>query len=121
MELARLNGVESLIRFELCPLEHTEGRELPWYSRISEVVGGSSLDLVVIDGPPAYRSSDSRAREPAMKILRPLLSDSAVVVLDDANRQGEADIVGVWERTFPEFKVHRVRAGKGIAIFSLEA
>ena len=118
-ELARANQVEHLIRFEHCPLIPIEGFPLPWYSRIPEIIGSNKLNLVVIDGPPAYADGEERAREPALSVLRPFLAESCVVLLDDANRPGEMAALQAWTQLFPEFKLYHMAEGKGVAILTL--
>jgi hypothetical protein len=73
----------------------------------------------VVDGPPAYEKETSRSREPALQQLRPYLKEGAVVVLDDANREGEREVLSAWIESFPEFSVSVSSAGKGIAILTL--
>lgn len=120
-ELARLNGVDELIRFEHCPLQKLEAFPKPWYSRIPELAGSFRFDFVLVDGPPAYAEDAGRTREPALPILRPYLAPNAVVILDDANRPGEQDIIKAWLKKYPEFQLHQANEGKGVAIFTLNA
>jgi predicted O-methyltransferase YrrM len=115
-DLAKQNGLDQFVNFEHCPLEPLAGFDLPWYSRIPELVGNTKLDLVVIDGPPAYAENISRAREPALEVLRPYLNENCVIILDDANRTGEQQIVMNWIKKYPEFHLHHMSEGKGIAI-----
>lgn len=120
-ELARLNGVEHLIRFEHCPLESRPEWAHPWYSRIAEVAADAKFDLLLVDGPPAYESGKDRAREPALDVLAESLGPNAIVLLDDANRPGETAIAEAWCARHPGFAHTRIYEGKGVAIFSLGA
>ena len=120
-ELARLNAVDHLIRFEHCPLQPVDGFPNPWYSRIHDLAGDVQFDFVLVDGPPAYANGQGQAREPALSILRPYLASHAVIMLDDANRQGEQDVVQAWLKMFPEFQLSRTEGGKGVAILTLTA
>ena len=117
-ELARNNRVDQLVNFEHCPLQPLADFDLPWYSRIPELVGHTKLDLVVIDGPPAYAENMGNAREPALTVLRPYLNDNAVIILDDANRVGEQDVVAAWLKQYPEFHLLHMPEGKGIAVLT---
>lgn len=119
MALARMNGVEQFVRFEHCPLAPISGYALPWYSSIPETIGRAQIDLVIVDGPPAYEPGKEKSREPALAVIRPFLSDRAVVVLDDANREAEDGILERWLREYPEFSLTRVREGKGVAVLTL--
>ena len=120
-ELARLNGVAELVQFEHCPLSAVDGFPTPWYSRIVELAKSSRFDFVLVDGPPAYAKGEDRAREPALTMLRPYLSENAILILDDANRPGEQDVVTAWLDRYPEFNLYEAKEGKGIAILSLGA
>jgi hypothetical protein len=120
-ELARLNGVGELVQFEHCPLQPVDGFPNPWYSRIPELVGSIKFDFVLVDGPPAYAEGEGRNREPALTALRPYLAENAVIVLDDANRPGEQDVLRAWLEKYPEFHLYHATEGKGVAIFTLDA
>jgi predicted O-methyltransferase YrrM len=54
------------------------------------------VELVVIDGPPAYLPGHHLARGPALHVLKPYLAPSAAVILDDLNRPGEQQIARDW-------------------------
>lgn len=71
-------------------LENWSGQ---WYdlSRLPEDI---RADLLVVDGPPA--TSSSLARYPALPALRSRLAERARVVLDDADRNDEREIVRRW-------------------------
>jgi len=120
-ELARLNGVDNLIQFEHCPLLPIEGFAKLWYSRIPELVNSVKLDFVVVDGPPAYAKGEGRTREPALTILRRYLAKNALIILDDANRPGELEVINAWLKEFPEFHLFHATEGKGIAILTLNS
>ncbi|MBQ0720408.1 MAG: class I SAM-dependent methyltransferase [Gammaproteobacteria bacterium] len=120
-ELARLNSVDELIQFEYCPLQPEDGFPHPWYSRIPALAGSLKFDFVLIDGPPAYEDGLGRTREPALTVLRPYLADNAVIILDDANRVGEQNVVKAWQEKYPEFSLYHATEGKGVAIFTLGA
>lgn len=119
IQLARVNGVEKYVRFEHCPLAPLPGFPLPWYSNVPEAIGRARIDLVIVDGPPAYEPGKEKAREPALPVIRSFLSERAVVILDDANREGESRILDRWLQDYPEFSLERVREGKGIGVLTL--
>jgi predicted O-methyltransferase YrrM len=66
-----------------------------WYDTapIPEI---ASIDLLVVDGPPAFSDPLSRARERAMDHFAPSLTPDSTVVLDDANRAGEQAVIAAW-------------------------
>lgn len=53
-------------------------------------------DLVIIDGPPAWRDDISGARIPAYEILSPLLNGNATVFIDDYQRKGESKLLNLF-------------------------
>jgi len=71
-----------------------------WYREadLLQSLSGLNFDLVVVDGPFAYKKPIRRSRFPAIPFLHnyKLLSDSHVVFLDDALRSGEKDIMRRW-------------------------
>jgi predicted O-methyltransferase YrrM len=68
-----------------------------WYDRVwlPEV---ASIDLLVVDGPPAWTQGTERAREPALDTFGGLLAPGATIVVDDAWRPGERAVIAAWER-----------------------
>lgn len=76
-----------------------------WYARgaIPELVG---IDLLVVDGPTAFTEATRRSREPALDHFAGRLAAGATVVLDDARRSGEQEVLAAWtERHSLEFEV----------------
>jgi predicted O-methyltransferase YrrM len=102
--LAR-EGLADVARVTLAPLEaHPLGADgLPWYARepLAEALAGAPVDLLLVDGPPAHERSVRHARYPALPALIGYLAEDAVVVLDDAVRDGERDVLERWERETP--------------------
>lgn len=115
-QLCRFNGVEHLVQFEHCPLIDRPSTPLPWYSRLPELLGETRIDLLVVDGPPAFPEGRERIREPALDVLAAHFSASTVVVLDDANRAGERAIVDAWLDRHRGFQCRTEDDGKGVAI-----
>jgi hypothetical protein len=56
--------------------------------------------MIVIDGPPAYEVSKEKARYPALPFIYSMLSDRCSIFLDDADREGEKEIIRRWEEEF---------------------
>jgi predicted O-methyltransferase YrrM len=77
--------------------------DLLWYDEaaltagLDAALGGDAVDLLVVDGPPAYAPGHGLARYPALPVLRPRLAPGATIVLDDVGRPGEQEIVRRWE------------------------
>ena len=87
----------------------------PAYTR--EIPHDVRFDLVIIDGPPAYRYG----REAPLYHLAPYLTQDALIVLDDANREPEQEALANWERTWPDgFAVmHFPELKKGLAVLHI--
>lgn len=67
--------------------------DLP-YDLIDHMIGRKQLDLLIVDGPPA--ATNHHARYPAMVRLQEYCSDATFVLLDDAAREEEQEILGRW-------------------------
>ena len=78
--------------------------DLPWYEGAAVIAGldraldGEPIELLVVDGPPAYAPGSGLARYPALPVLRTRMAPDATVVLDDVDRPGEQDVLRRWER-----------------------
>ena len=92
--LAR-NGVDALVDLRvaaLSPVATSEGEQL-WYDQ----AGWSDLTeiaLLFVDGPPG--TTGPLARFPAVELLGSRLAPQAIVVMDDADRTDEREIVRRW-------------------------
>jgi predicted O-methyltransferase YrrM len=97
--LAR-EGLDDVAHVTLAPLApHPLGIDgLEWYSapELSAAVSGAPIDVLIVDGPPAYDPGMGLARYPALPALASALAGDAVVVLDDILRDGETSIVERW-------------------------
>jgi len=92
-----------VVHAPLAPHPRAE-RGLSWYDDHALTAGlrialrGDPIDLLLVDGPPAYATGHGLARYPALPVLRDWLAPGATVVLDDAERPGEQEVVRRWER-----------------------
>lgn len=100
-ELER-HGLTDWVDLHLAPLEDLsiEGDEFSWYS-LDALNNVSDIDLLVVDGPPA--ATGPKARFPALPKLERILSHDASVILDDAHRPDEMELLHEWLTLFPEF------------------
>lgn len=120
-ETRRALGPDAGVHLVHAPLAVTEcaGRVFttyhPAYTRT--IPEGVRFDLVLIDGPPAYRYG----REAPLYHLAPFLAPGAVLVLDDANREPEQEALTNWRRTWPaEFSVMTFPdLHNGLAVFTI--
>ena len=82
---------------------------------LDAAMGGDLIDLLVVDGPPAFADGLGLARHPALPVLRDRLAPDATVVLDDVERPGEQEVLRRWEDEFGlDFRRDR-HAGVAIA------
>lgn len=96
-----LDEVVTVVRAPLAPMDAGwPGEDARWYDRdrLRAAVGDQRVDLLVVDGPPAFQAGRNHARYPAVPFFAPTLADDYTVVLDDIDRFGEQDIVESWER-----------------------
>jgi len=117
-QIASKEGVLANIEFVVAPMAKSElaldGNE--WYDelRLFQLIKNYKFDMVIVDGPLAYKKDIMRSRFPALPFLHEnslLLSDHTVF-MDDALRAGEAEIIrrycGTYGYSFDVYKEHRV-------------
>jgi predicted O-methyltransferase YrrM len=101
-ETRRALGGSPDVHLVHAPLAVTEcaGRVFTTYhpAYLREIPEDVRFDFVLIDGPPAYRYG----REAPLYHLSPYLTQDALIVLDDANREPEQEALANWRRTWPE-------------------
>ena len=100
-------GLQSLASVVHAPLMNG------WYdrARMPEVSG---IDLLVVDGPPAYERETARSREPALEVFWERLAPGATIVLDDSWREGEQQVISAWEQRYGIKFAHQA-AGLAVA------
>lgn len=86
----------------------------PWYAATALDALPGEVDLLVVDGPPAYEAGEEHRRAPALSFFEPRLVAGATVVLDDLDRPGEREVLARWETETPwRF---RVDEAAGVAV-----
>jgi len=115
---AKANGVADHVKFVHCPLVKIEPLGMQWYANVPNLLEGRKIDLLIVDGPPAYQAGQERARLPALQVLYPHLAEKCTIILDDANRPGEIEVSKEWLQAYPEFHITRLKRGKGIAVLT---
>jgi Methyltransferase domain len=84
----------SSLRLEPHPL----GRDgLPWYAQHALRCLPAQIDVLLVDGPPAFEPGAGLSRYPALPAFAERLTPDAVVVLDDIDRRGELGVLHAWE------------------------
>jgi predicted O-methyltransferase YrrM len=77
----------------------------------------SSIDMLIIDGPPA--SVQNTARYPALPLLLDRLSPEVTVLLDDAGRSDELETLRLWKNRYPQLTIQEFPTEKGTAVLSM--
>jgi hypothetical protein len=114
-------GLDQVVTVVCAGLESVESRwpdeKATWYDReqVRGAMAGQLVDLLLVDGPPAYQSDRTHARYPALPFFRSFLADDYAVILDDVSRVGEQDIIRCWEGEFGITFEHRLIDG-GIGV-----
>lgn len=113
---ARLARAEVVDRVELAVVpmrRQTFGASaVAWYdaTTLLGALPPDPIDLLIVDGPP---STADWARWPAIKVLLPQLSPSAVVLLDDGRQRRERAAAMRWVREHPELELYWLDTLKG--------
>jgi predicted O-methyltransferase YrrM len=118
--LVARQGLAGRAEVRYAPLtdQRTADRDVSWYDPAA-FEGLDGIDVVVVDGPPG--TTGPLARFPALPVLWDRLSPSAVIILDDADREDERAVVAAWVELFPELTVERLRHEKGAVILRRSA
>jgi hypothetical protein len=94
-------------------IQHSRGgMAYKWYT-LDRLPPGP-IDMLVVDGP--LGKLNQQARYPAGPLLFPSLSDSALIIVDDANRPDERRIVERWQQQFPKLRLEQRDAEKGLVL-----
>jgi predicted O-methyltransferase YrrM len=96
-----LNDVASVFYAPLKPCDLSLDQNL-WYDLdlLDKKLKGQRFDMVIIDGPPAWEASKTRARYPAVPYIIDKLKEKFSIYLDDVNRKGEQDTVERWIKQY---------------------
>ncbi len=86
-----------------------------WYD-LDAINGLKKIDLLIIDGPPG--SKNPEARYPALQQFKDKLSASAIVIIDDVNREGERKLAEDFAKALPNHELTILDHEKGTAIIS---
>lgn len=109
-------GLEQWASVIDAPLETLDiaGEAFPWYALTA--LPKRSIDLLVVDGPPGFLRP--LARYPAGPMLLPQLASGGYVLVDDAKRPDEKEMVKRWLNDFPKLQHDNRPAEKGLVILS---
>ncbi|MFN8102924.1 MAG: class I SAM-dependent methyltransferase [Acidimicrobiia bacterium] len=86
-----------------------------WYdtAALGSLAGG--VDLLVVDGPPTAGASPT-ARGPALDVVCDRLAPGARVLVDDALRPGEQEVMVRWGRDHPDVEFAYLLTQNGAAL-----
>jgi O-antigen/teichoic acid export membrane protein/predicted O-methyltransferase YrrM len=109
------HGLGDFVSVRYAPLKKVMigSRSWLWYD-LEQIEDVTSIDLVIVDGPPG--NIQRLARFPALPVLADRLSEKAVIVLDDFFRHAEKEILARWLRDFPAFTYETIGTEKGTVI-----
>jgi hypothetical protein len=95
-----LGDLVTVVRAPLTGASSPWDDDAVWYDRdlLAAAFAGTSVDLLIVDGPPAWQAGKGHARYPAAGFFAPVLAADYAIILDDINRGGEQDIMDAWER-----------------------
>ncbi|MFD8377406.1 class I SAM-dependent methyltransferase [Streptomyces sp. NPDC059679] len=110
-------GLDAYAQVRIAPLVEVDirGERLHWYDpkRLDDV---GNCDMVVVDGPPGFMYPLSRY--PALPLLESKVSREARIIMDDASRPDEREIVERWCREFPDWSSEFIDHEKGTAVLT---
>ena len=110
-KLLATHGVSN-VDLRIAPLTpHISG--VDWYD-LAKLGDISNIDLLFVDGPPG--SKNPKARHPAIAECVAKLNPRAIVVIDDAGRDGEKDMAHEFAKALPHHTLEFLAHEKGTAV-----
>jgi predicted O-methyltransferase YrrM len=103
--LVRRAHLEDVCEVVWAPLRRqlVRGETVTWYDPDRVGALSDSIDLLVVDGPPAVVPW---ARWPALAVLAGALPSGGTVLLDDGRRADERRTARRWRAEYPEFELY---------------
>lgn len=98
----KAENLDQYVSIIVAPLEPTElglyGND--WYDIrvLDQKLADRSIDMLLVDGPPAYQARIKHARYPAVPYFNTYMANDYTIILDDINREGEKEIIAKWEK-----------------------
>ncbi|MFH2009812.1 MAG: class I SAM-dependent methyltransferase [bacterium] len=113
--LLERHGLSERVTVLGAPLEPVTiaGQQWPWYPR-EGLPSAPPIDLLIVDGPPML--SYPLARFPALPLLASQLAPDAIIVVHDADRPDEREVVRRWMSEYPELERQFIDSERGIAV-----
>lgn len=99
-------GLQDIVQIFHAELKETESPvgNVDWYNldAILNKFTGIQFDLMIIDGPPANGGKIKHSRFPALLKMSHHLAKDYCVLIDDANRKGEQDMIAYYKQNHPQ-------------------
>jgi hypothetical protein len=109
------HGLQDVARVVYAPLKELEINGKPWLWYDTDFLAQiRSVQMLIVDGPPW--NVQPLARYPAIPVLFDLLSEDAVVIVDDAFRKDEERILAMWLEEFNSFECQSLSTEEGAMI-----
>ena len=91
-----------------------------WYEteKILNEICDKKIDILIVDGPPM--SVQKNSRYPVIPILKEYIDLNTTIILDDANRIDEKEIVKKWKKELIFFKEEFLDTEKGTSILEIK-
>ena len=86
-----------------------------WYD-LDAIKDLKKIDLLIVDGPPG--SKNPEARYPALQQFKNKLSATAIVIIDDVNRDGERKLAEDFAKALPNHELTILDHEKGTAVIA---
>ena len=113
------HGLDQIAEIRVAPLTewHVDGAVYSWYSP-DALDALNEIDLLIVDGPP--RATGHWARYPAFPALRDHLRERAYLLVDDAKRVDEREIVAAWMDSGALERVTSMSSDQALLVFTAD-
>lgn len=105
---------------EDCPfsVDRSDRYSHRWYSldTLKNALNNVKIDLLIVDGPPAYTKKTMYDRYPAVPFFQQYFASDYAIILDDIGRSGEKTITARWQNELGiNFRRYPIQGGIAIA------
>lgn len=108
------HGLSAIAAVQVAPLRETRCGQSIWRWYALNIEELPLIDLLIVDGPPM--TTGLLARYPALPMLWSKLAPGAIIVVDDAARPDETEMVRRWMEEFPGLRKESLAHEKGTII-----
>jgi predicted O-methyltransferase YrrM len=110
-----LHGLEDWVTLIRAPLKtyDLKGKQWLWYD-LEKLPKEVAYDLVIVDGPPG--TIQNMARYPAFPLIFDRFNAGAVLMVDDADRPEDQQIISQWKAEYKDLEVTAMKTRKGLVI-----